>query len=135
MMALHPDDRYRTPQEVMHALLPFFAPNPTSCSPTRDPLASGSKVKEHSWEEPPVPLRGTARRILIIDDEAGMRMFCREVLRLDGLECEDAGSGEIGLKKAMADAPDLILLDVNLPRHERERRFFASCGPARRRPI
>lgn len=54
-------------------------------------------------------------KILIIDDEPGIRSLCSEVLRRVGYEVDVADSGEAGLAAANAKHFDLVLSDINLP--------------------
>ena len=51
----------------------------------------------------------------MIDDEPGIRFFCRELLELEGIDCREAATGLAGLEAAAAHQPDLVLLDVMLP--------------------
>jgi excisionase family DNA binding protein len=55
-------------------------------------------------------------RVLIVDDDAGLRGFVRASLELDGYSVREAGSAEEGLAALEEEAPDLILLDVMMPR-------------------
>jgi excisionase family DNA binding protein len=54
--------------------------------------------------------------VLIVDDDAGLRGFVRASLELEGYSVREAGSAEEGLSAIDADAPDLILLDVMMPK-------------------
>jgi len=54
-------------------------------------------------------------RILIIDDEAGVRSSLAAVLRDEGYVVDTSASGEAGLEQVTAQPPDLILLDIWLP--------------------
>ena len=53
--------------------------------------------------------------ILIIDDEAPLRMNLRALLEDLGYQVEEASNGEAGLKRCAEVTPDLILLDVRMP--------------------
>jgi CheY-like chemotaxis protein len=58
----------------------------------------------------------TSLKILIIDDEADIRRIAQLALgRLGGMEVAVAGGGIEGIARAVADAPDAILLDVMMP--------------------
>jgi two-component system nitrogen regulation response regulator NtrX len=73
-------------------------------------------------------------RILIVDDEAGIRKSLSGVLEDEGYEVDSAGSGEECLERVAADFFDLVLLDVWLPGidgMETLRRLNASGGAAR----
>ena len=53
--------------------------------------------------------------ILIVDDEKNIRRTVRMVLEGEGYAVEEAASGEEALARLPDVAPDLILLDVQLP--------------------
>jgi two-component system alkaline phosphatase synthesis response regulator PhoP len=54
-------------------------------------------------------------RVLVVDDEAPIRLLCRVNLEAEGMEVLEAGDGESGLDKARTERPDVILLDVMMP--------------------
>jgi len=54
-------------------------------------------------------------RVLVIDDEAAIRLLCRVNLEAEGMAVVEAADGETGLEKARNDEPDVILLDVMMP--------------------
>ena len=54
-------------------------------------------------------------RILIVDDEPQMVRGLEDNLRFEGYQTLSAGDGRTGLALAVAEAPDLILLDVMMP--------------------
>ena len=54
-------------------------------------------------------------RVLVIDDEAPIRLLCRVNLEAEGMEVLEADDGPSGLERARAEAPDVILLDVMMP--------------------
>jgi len=53
--------------------------------------------------------------VLVIDDEAPIRLLCRVNLEAEGMPVVEAGDGPSGLEKARAEQPDVILLDVMMP--------------------
>ena len=60
--------------------------------------------------------RGTTEgRILVVDDEAAIRLICRLNLRSAGFDTLEASDGASAIALARAERPDLILLDVMLP--------------------
>ena len=59
-----------------------------------------------------------ARRILVIDDEDDLRKVVTYQLKASGYEVITAKDGEEGLEKARAETPDLIILDLMLPKIE-----------------
>jgi DNA-binding response OmpR family regulator len=56
------------------------------------------------------------KRILVIEDEPQMLLGLRDNLELEGYEVQTAADGEEGLTKAATFAPDLVILDIMLPK-------------------
>ncbi len=56
-----------------------------------------------------------ATKVLVVDDEAPLRLLCRANLEAEGFEVVEAADGRAGLEAARAERPDLILLDVMMP--------------------
>jgi DNA-binding response OmpR family regulator len=54
-------------------------------------------------------------RVLVIDDEAPIRLLCRVNLEAEKIEVLEAADGPSGLEMARAEIPDVILLDVMMP--------------------
>src|SRR2546425_8597743 len=54
-------------------------------------------------------------KVLVIDDEAPIRLLCRVNLEAEGMEVLEAADGPTGLDQARELAPDVILLDVMMP--------------------
>jgi len=52
--------------------------------------------------------------VLIVDDDASLRLLCRVNLELDGYRVEEAQSVAAAEEALTADAIDLILLDVHV---------------------
>jgi len=57
-----------------------------------------------------------APRVLLIEDEAGLRLTLTDRLGSEGYSVETASDGEAGLARAESGGYDLIVLDVMLPR-------------------
>jgi two-component system alkaline phosphatase synthesis response regulator PhoP len=55
-------------------------------------------------------------RVLIVEDEAGLRLTLTDRLTSEGYAVETAEDGALGLERAATGAYDLIVLDVMLPR-------------------
>ena len=53
--------------------------------------------------------------VLVIDDEAPIRLLCRVNLEAEGMPVLEAGDGPSGLEAARSERPDVILLDVMMP--------------------
>ena len=56
------------------------------------------------------------KKILIIDDDATFQKTMTTKLGEKGFEALTAADGEEGLAKALSDKPDLILLDIRMPK-------------------
>ena len=56
-----------------------------------------------------------ATRVLVIDDEAPIRLLCRVNLEAEGKEVLEAADGPSGRETARAEIPDVVLLDVMMP--------------------
>ena len=56
------------------------------------------------------------RRVLVVDDEPGLRHTLLLILRDEGYQVQVADDGETGLRMALAEAPDLVLCDIRMPR-------------------
>jgi DNA-binding response OmpR family regulator len=54
-------------------------------------------------------------RVLVIDDEAPIRLLCRVNLEAEGMSVLEASDGPSGLEAASSGMPDVILLDVMMP--------------------
>ncbi len=57
-----------------------------------------------------------APRVLVIEDEAGLRLTLGDRLASEGYAVDTASDGESGLERASAGAHDVIVLDVMLPK-------------------
>ena len=55
-------------------------------------------------------------KILLIDDDPDLVRATSSVLESKGYQVVAAEDGDVGLEKAAAERPDLILLDVIMPR-------------------
>jgi DNA-binding response OmpR family regulator len=54
-------------------------------------------------------------KVLVIDDEAPIRLLCRVNLEAEGMNVIEAADGPTGLEKARTEEPDVVLLDVMMP--------------------
>ncbi len=62
-----------------------------------------------------MPMDDTTQMVLIIEDELPIRRFLRATLAGHGFQIVEATSGQAGLKQAIGQPPDLVLLDLGLP--------------------
>jgi DNA-binding response OmpR family regulator len=67
-------------------------------------------------------------RILIVEDELPMRTALHDVLAAEGYRVLTASDGESGLRRAIDEKPDLILLDIMMPKLD----GYAVCAELRR---
>jgi response regulator RpfG family c-di-GMP phosphodiesterase/tRNA A-37 threonylcarbamoyl transferase component Bud32 len=102
LMAPKPEDRYPDPQAVVRALLPFRG-------------GSNETIVDRPLITPKAATENAPARILVVDDEPGLRRLCRNTLAAAGAELDEAGTGTAALEAAAATAYDLVLLDVALP--------------------
>jgi DNA-binding response OmpR family regulator len=70
-------------------------------------------------------------RLLVIEDEPALVRGLVDLFRAEGFDVEAARDGEAGLEAALSGRPDLILLDVMLPRMN----GFEICKAVRERDI
>ncbi len=56
------------------------------------------------------------KRVLIVEDERDIRELIVFTLQLGAIETFEAGNGEAGVAKAQEVKPDLILMDVRMPK-------------------
>ncbi len=69
-------------------------------------------------------------RVLVIDDETDVLLLCRVNLEFEGMEVLEASDGERGILMALEDGPDVIVLDVMMPRMD----GFTVLRELKRRP-
>lgn len=74
--------------------------------------------------------KGGQPRILIVDDDRGMRCALRSVLEADGYRIEEAGNGAQAFAFCERHMPDLILMDAMMPVMD----GFTACTRIRRFP-
>jgi diguanylate cyclase (GGDEF)-like protein len=67
---------------------------------------------------------------LVVDDDATMRLLAREVLEQNGFRVIEAQDGAAGLAVFAEERPELVLLDVQMPRKD----GFATCSELRTLP-
>ena len=53
--------------------------------------------------------------VLVIDDEAPIRLLCKVNLEAEGMDVLEAADGPTGLEQAREQTPDVVLLDVMMP--------------------
>jgi len=60
--------------------------------------------------------RPMSRKILVADDNTASRELIREVLEMSGYDVVEAADGHAAVGAARANAPDLVLVDIQMPR-------------------
>ncbi len=55
-------------------------------------------------------------RVLVVDDQESLRSLIRMNLELEGIEVEEATDGRAGLDAVQRSRPDLVTLDLVMPR-------------------
>jgi DNA-binding response OmpR family regulator len=56
------------------------------------------------------------RKVLVVDDEPDVLLLCRVNLEFEGYEVVEAADGEAAMEQVRAERPDVVLLDVMMPR-------------------
>ena len=63
-----------------------------------------------------VMAEGGAGKVLVVDDQSGIRGLLSRYLSGQGLEVRSAADGEEAFRSLLSDPPDIMLLDLYLPR-------------------
>lgn len=58
------------------------------------------------------------KKILIVEDEASLREALKDFLQAEGFDVVTAGDGKTAVKLAKSEKPDLISLDIILPKQD-----------------
>ena len=56
------------------------------------------------------------KKVLVVDDEDDAVSFLEAILKEQGLDVISANDGEAGLNKVRSESPDLVFLDVQMPK-------------------
>jgi DNA-binding response OmpR family regulator len=56
------------------------------------------------------------KKVLVVDDDPGMRDVLGGILEIEGVEVYSATDGKDAIQKTLTEKPDLILLDVSMPK-------------------
>lgn len=85
---------------------------------SHDPSAPAGPRSElpGSAEEGSDPVGGTPVRLLLVDDEPGLRTAVKAYLEDEGFAVTTANDGEEGWAAAQAQMPDVVITDVMMPR-------------------
>jgi cyclic di-GMP phosphodiesterase len=117
MMASDPNNRYPTPEAVMKALVPFLKPESRELIvlPAGNCSSSGSSVLPATPAPSPAAAPAKVHQAIIVDDESGIRKFCKHALRAEGILCDEAENGAQALAALHAKSYDLMVLDWSMP--------------------
>src|SRR5690606_2255389 len=55
------------------------------------------------------------QKVLIVDDQNGIRLLLMEVFNSEGYHTTQASSGKVALEIVRSERPDLVLLDMKIP--------------------
>ena len=86
--------------------------------------ASGEEQNE------PEGVKRTAMRLLLVDDDAGLRALLRTTFEIFDLELDEADSAAMAARRISSCKPDVIVLDVLMPGID----GIEYCGALRRDP-
>ena len=75
------------------------------------------------------------KRILLIEDNPDLAWGLRNNLEIEGYEVDVAADGEVGLLRARTTSPDLMILDLMLPRMDGFRVLRALRGEGNALPV
>ncbi len=103
----HPENRWNSAKEFFQALK-----GKVSVPEEAAPVA---KEERRAFAEPqPVPASAKPK-ILVVDDEADIRMLIRAFLSMSGFDVEEAQDGEIAFNKLKESEFDLVISDIYMP--------------------
>lgn len=101
--------------ELLSKIKKMFKPGPGI---RQEPLVKKGKNEQHRGKKYAVPQRkvsGGRPKILVVEDHPDNMMTIKAVLK-DQYEILEAVDGEEGLKKTLGELPDLVVLDMALPK-------------------
>jgi CheY-like chemotaxis protein len=95
-----------------------FSPGPGQGSEfvVRLPLRPEAPAPAAATEPSPAPAAGRPLRILIVDDNIDGAESCGQLLRMEGHQVQVAHDGPAALALAPAFRPEVVLLDIGLPK-------------------
>lgn len=83
--------------------------------PRTEAPAEAQPPSQAETENAPAAAIAPGRRVLVVDDEAGVRSFMAEALRGAGYDAQEAADVGVALRLLEADPPDLLLTDYSMP--------------------
>jgi response regulator RpfG family c-di-GMP phosphodiesterase/tRNA A-37 threonylcarbamoyl transferase component Bud32 len=111
LLAVNPDERYARPQDLMRALLPFLR------VAARDDCVLAAELGDSTVRSSRLDESATNRihRVLVVDDDESVRLFCKQVLEAEGIQCDEVADGQTALQAVKDKAYDLVLTDNDMP--------------------
>lgn len=73
-------------------------------------------MRQQISEIPPGQSLSNAPRALVVDDDEDSREALKGLLELDGYDVRSAPNGPVALKIAPTFAPDIVILDIHMPK-------------------
>jgi CheY-like chemotaxis protein len=75
------------------------------------------------------------KKILVVEDEEGLRLFYEEELETEGYEVITAANGKEAIQRLEEDKPDLVVLDIVMPVMDGMEALGRILGKDRKTPI
>jgi DNA-binding response OmpR family regulator len=113
-IAKDPNDRYQSMGDVQKGL--EFTLASSEADKPRLPASEPEKTKEQTKAISKKAFDGRRTHILIVEDDASVRRGLQELLSSEGYDVRTAEDGVHAVSRINAEHPDLVLLDINLPR-------------------
>ena len=92
------------------------APPPTSRRSNRSSTPAFTAETFELLDDPKSAKRPVAKKVLLVEDEEALRRVMKDLLEREGFLVHEAADGVIALDEIDRLAPDLVVLDLNLPR-------------------
>ena len=112
-------DKSQAPARAAHPTPAARPSTPSSSAAARPPARAASFLPDEVLElvdDPGTARRDAHRTILLVEDEDQLRLVLRDLLEREGFTVIEAADGVQALDAIDRDAPDAIVLDLNLPR-------------------
>ncbi len=109
-----PTVRELPPPPATQAAAPQASPAPAAAAPVAGELPAFELLDDVLPPEEPAAA-GSKGTVLLVDDEDSLRMVMRDLLERDGWLVREAADGVQALDAVDRHAPDIVLLDLNLP--------------------
>ncbi len=116
-----PEPRTPVPEDLAPAIEPppegaTVTPVAPLVRPPPSSLASAFELLDHEEQVPAAgELGNSGTTVLLVDDEDQLRRVLRDLLEREGYEVIEAGDGGEALDQLDRHAPDIMVLDLNLP--------------------